>query len=170
MGHANTTPRRESAVGARVRTYYVLLTAVESPLGFTQSTLTPPHKHIAKTCKTAPALQQESPTPATGKRSCGDLIVRLLLVFCLAKSATGFATTPVCPVSCYKGFMDNGGCPFLVGSGGDTDSYGELPVGLLSTRNRKVCWSHPGMRNRQAQVHRGNSLQTELSEGAWCSE
>ena len=105
----------------------------------------------------SPALQQ-------GNEVVAMQIVRLLLVFCLAKSATGFATTPVCPVSCYKGFMDNGGCPFLVGSGGGTDSYGELPVGLLSTRNRKVCWSHPGMRNRQAQVHRGNSLQTELSE------
>ena len=55
-------------------------------------------------------------------------IVRLLLVFCLAKSATGFATMPGCPDGCYKGFMDNGGCPFLVQDGAEEpDSY--IPQG-----------------------------------------
>ena len=54
------------------------------------------------------------------------LIVRLLLIVCLAKSATGFATTPECPDGCYKSFMDNGGCPIVQG-GGNPDSY--IPQG-----------------------------------------
>ena len=137
MAHANTTPRRESADGAFVRTtYYVLLTAVESPLAFTQHFYAPHNRARRR-------LLQGRRAFATGKRRI-MLIVRLLLVFCLAKSATGFATTPRCPDACYKGFMDNGGCPFLVqdtgpdGTGRDTDSF--IPRGCHHCKDGAVTY------------------------------
>jgi hypothetical protein len=54
-------------------------------------------------------------------RCAGILFLRLLLIVCLAKSATGFATLG-CPDGCYKGFMDNGGCPVVLG-GHDPVTY-----------------------------------------------
>ena len=49
------------------------------------------------------------------------LCLRVLLLVGLAKTATGFATVG-CPDGCYKGFMDNGGCPVVLG-GQEPDSY-----------------------------------------------